>query len=256
MPSVTTVPPEAQPSPASTWTPPPKPTSRRSRWAQCPLHAYFEGGYWLILWDFIYGAAISLLLLNLRWSARMREPGRAPHALQTSADLRLLDPVFGGYFFWAHRWRYMKATRASAGTDWPRRPSALGMGPDQGYASRHRPRRPAGHGALRYCAPFAKNLVDLGIRSDHDVPARRCAHRSDLPPAPLNKVDPLANPKVTEPILSLARAKRDRGEVYLSDGCLAAEHAHERQRLRPRADNAHHLTDSLSAAVRRKKYRP
>jgi STE24 endopeptidase len=34
--------------------------------------AYFEGGYWLILWDFLYGAAICLLLLNLRWSAQMR----------------------------------------------------------------------------------------------------------------------------------------------------------------------------------------
>ena len=36
-------------------------------------NAYFEGGYWLLLWDFVYGAAISLLLLNLRWSARMRD---------------------------------------------------------------------------------------------------------------------------------------------------------------------------------------
>ena len=35
--------------------------------------AYFEGGYWLILWDFLYASAISLLLLNLRWSARMRD---------------------------------------------------------------------------------------------------------------------------------------------------------------------------------------
>jgi len=34
--------------------------------------AYFEGGYWLILWDFLYGAAISLLLLSTRLSARMR----------------------------------------------------------------------------------------------------------------------------------------------------------------------------------------
>jgi hypothetical protein len=30
--------------------------------------AYFEGGYWLILWDFLVGAVISLLLLNLGWS--------------------------------------------------------------------------------------------------------------------------------------------------------------------------------------------
>ena len=34
--------------------------------------AYFEGGYWLILWDFLYGAAISVLLLSTRLSARMR----------------------------------------------------------------------------------------------------------------------------------------------------------------------------------------
>ena len=35
--------------------------------------AYFEGGYWLILWDFLLGAVISLLLLNLGWSAWMRD---------------------------------------------------------------------------------------------------------------------------------------------------------------------------------------
>src|SRR5579863_8925848 len=29
-------------------------------------NAYFEGGYWLILWDFLYGAAICLVLLQLR----------------------------------------------------------------------------------------------------------------------------------------------------------------------------------------------
>jgi STE24 endopeptidase len=36
-------------------------------------NAYFEGSYWLILWDFLYAAAIALLLLNLRWSAKMRD---------------------------------------------------------------------------------------------------------------------------------------------------------------------------------------
>jgi STE24 endopeptidase len=34
--------------------------------------AYFEGGYWLLLWDFLYGSAISVLLLQTRWSAAMR----------------------------------------------------------------------------------------------------------------------------------------------------------------------------------------
>lgn len=35
--------------------------------------AYFEGGYWLILWDFLYGVAVSLVLLQLGWSAAMRD---------------------------------------------------------------------------------------------------------------------------------------------------------------------------------------
>ncbi len=35
--------------------------------------AYFEGGYWLLLWDFAVGAAIYLLLLGTGWSARMRD---------------------------------------------------------------------------------------------------------------------------------------------------------------------------------------
>jgi STE24 endopeptidase len=35
--------------------------------------AYFEGGYWLILWDFLYAAAVCILLLATRASARMRD---------------------------------------------------------------------------------------------------------------------------------------------------------------------------------------
>jgi STE24 endopeptidase len=34
--------------------------------------AYFEGGYWLILWDFLVLAVVLWLLLTLRWSAKMR----------------------------------------------------------------------------------------------------------------------------------------------------------------------------------------
>src|SRR5712692_210828 len=43
------------------------PVSARSR-----SDAYFEGGYWLILWDFLYGAALYLFLLHFGWSAAMR----------------------------------------------------------------------------------------------------------------------------------------------------------------------------------------
>jgi len=35
--------------------------------------AYFEGGYWLILWNFLLGAAIGILLLASKWSARLRD---------------------------------------------------------------------------------------------------------------------------------------------------------------------------------------
>jgi STE24 endopeptidase len=35
--------------------------------------AYFEGGYWLQLWDFLYGLAVAGLLLSTRLSARMRD---------------------------------------------------------------------------------------------------------------------------------------------------------------------------------------
>src|SRR5205085_4584090 len=35
--------------------------------------AYFEGSYWLILWDFLASVLVSILLLNARWSAGMRD---------------------------------------------------------------------------------------------------------------------------------------------------------------------------------------
>jgi STE24 endopeptidase len=37
--------------------------------------AYFEGGYWLILWNFLLGTAISIFLLQSRISARLRDLG-------------------------------------------------------------------------------------------------------------------------------------------------------------------------------------
>jgi STE24 endopeptidase len=74
MPTITSVPPDAQASPdfnvekaadAYMALIPPASKARSD--------AYFEGGYWLILWDFLYGLAVSLLLLNLRWSAALRD---------------------------------------------------------------------------------------------------------------------------------------------------------------------------------------
>lgn len=50
--------------------------------------AYFEGGYWLQLWDFLLGAAVPVLLLSTRWSARMR--GRAERWSRFRAGQTLL----------------------------------------------------------------------------------------------------------------------------------------------------------------------
>jgi STE24 endopeptidase len=35
--------------------------------------AYFEGGYWMQLWDFLFGAAVAIFLLQSRLSARIRD---------------------------------------------------------------------------------------------------------------------------------------------------------------------------------------
>ena len=36
-------------------------------------NAYFEGGYWLQLWGFLYGIGVAWLLLGTRLSAKMRD---------------------------------------------------------------------------------------------------------------------------------------------------------------------------------------
>ena len=74
MPTVIQVPREAQATPHFDAT-----AATNAYLAQIPADkaarsdAYFEGGYWMILWDFLYGVIVALLLLNLRWSARMRD---------------------------------------------------------------------------------------------------------------------------------------------------------------------------------------
>jgi STE24 endopeptidase len=74
MPSVVTVPAAAQPSDHF------DPTAATDAYmAQISperierSNNYFEGGYWLILWDFLCGVVIAVLLLGTKWSAKMRD---------------------------------------------------------------------------------------------------------------------------------------------------------------------------------------
>ena len=89
--------------------------------AKAHSDAYFEGGYWLILWDFLIGAVIALLLLNLGWSAWMRNLAERITKwkwLQTFiywVEYLLLTSVLGfpmaiyeGYF---REWKYGLATQ-------------------------------------------------------------------------------------------------------------------------------------------------
>ena len=48
--------------------------------------AYFEGGYWLILWNYLLAASISILLLSSRISARLRD---SSERLTTSKTLQV-----------------------------------------------------------------------------------------------------------------------------------------------------------------------
>lgn len=74
---------DASPSPAATIPPgatSPDPAIATRAWLdsvpadqRARSEAYFEGGYWLILWQFLVGATIALLFLGTRLSARMRD---------------------------------------------------------------------------------------------------------------------------------------------------------------------------------------
>ena len=55
--------------------------------------AYFEGGYWLILWDFLVTVVVMWLLLHFRWSGRMRNLAERITRFRALANRALLDSV-------------------------------------------------------------------------------------------------------------------------------------------------------------------
>jgi len=148
---------------------------------------YFEGGYWLILWDFLYGAALYLFLLRFGWSAAMRnfaERATRFKPLQTfiywSAFLMvttILDAPLGLYEGYFRERQYGLATQTLL--PW------LG---DQLIiiSSREtRIRRNRGGGACRRGSPAVRHLVDLGRRCLHGLSDFHCDDCAGLDlPAP------------------------------------------------------------------------
>jgi STE24 endopeptidase len=99
--------------------------------------AYFEGGYWLQLWEFLYGSGVALLLLQRGWSARMRDNAerlvRVPllqpgiywvQYLVLTAVLTFPLAVYSGYF---REHKYGLATQTFGPWLWDR-VKGLGVG--------------------------------------------------------------------------------------------------------------------------------
>jgi STE24 endopeptidase len=169
--------------------------------------AYFEGGYWLILWDFLLGAAIALLLLNLGWSAAMRNLAERMTQwkwLQTFiywVEYLLLTSVLGfpmavyeGYF---REWKYGLATQTIGPWMWDQ-VKGLGVGLVMGgiltvllfWVVRKLPRTWWIWGAV-VTMLFMVFAVMIGPVYLQPI---------------FNKVTRLDDPKVTRPILAMAQA--------------------------------------------------
>jgi len=175
--------------------------------AKAHSDAYFEGGYWLILWDFLVGAIVSLLLLNLGWSAAMRnltERITRFKGLQTflywvqylvlTSLLGFPLAVYEGFF---REWKYGLATQTFGAWMWDQT-KGLGLNVLLGgvamvvlfWVVRKLPRTWWIWGAVVsiLLMVFAIMIVPVFI-----VPT-------------FNKVTRLEDPRVTKPILAMARA--------------------------------------------------
>jgi len=174
--------------------------------AKARSDAYFEGGYWLILWDFLVGAIISLVLLNLGWSAWMRnlaERITRLKSLQTflywvqylvlTSLLGFPLAVYEGFF---REWKYGLATQTFGAWMWDQT-KGLGLGIVMGgiivvllfWVARKLPRTWWIWGAV-VTLVFMVFVVMIG-----PVFLQRI----------FNKVTRLDDPKVTQPILKMAR---------------------------------------------------
>ena len=133
--------------------------------------SYFEGGNWLILWDFLYGAAISILLLWARLSARMRALAeliarRKPLATwlywaQYSIALFVLGFPLAVYegFVREHQYGLSNQTFAAWLIDGVQRAGA-----------EHRVGGPCRNGAVRNCPSTFPHLARVGRRCGNPVP--------------------------------------------------------------------------------------
>ncbi len=204
--------------------------------------AYFEGGYWLILWGFLWTSAIYLLLLQTGMSARMRdgvERTTSFKPLQTIlywamfvVVLDVLSLPFDIYQDYFREHQYGMSNLTAAG--WYRR-AAQGLPPGSLPGCRR-----SDH-AVRHRAAHSAHVVGVG---KHRVGRGRGLPRRDLPSGDLADIQQPHAPRrrARRRAHSHARAReRDRCEGSVAGRRIQADQAHERERERTaryRADHA------------------
>ena len=203
--------------------------------------AYFEGGYWLVLWDFLTSAAVYVLLLAAGWSARMRN---------LSERITRFKPL-QTFLYWV---QFLAVTSVivfpfTAYRDFVR---------EHAYGLATQTFGPWLGDKLKF---LAVEIVLGGLFLIVIYGALRRAPRSwwiwgsavtivfqvftaVIAPvyiAPLfNKYTKLDDPRIKDPILSMARANGIPRERRVRNGCLAAIDARQRQRQRLSRHRAHH----------------
>jgi STE24 endopeptidase len=88
---------------------------------------YFEGGYWLQLWNFLLGLLISFILLYGKRAAQVRD-----WAQRVGRKAFFRDALFGAFFRWPVlycrcRCRFIRVSCANMLTAWPTRLSCHGL---------------------------------------------------------------------------------------------------------------------------------
>ncbi|HTG35064.1 MAG TPA: M48 family metallopeptidase [Thermoanaerobaculia bacterium] len=181
--------------------------------------AYFEGGYWLTLWDLLYGLGVAWILLGTRLSARMRDLAERLtrfrplqtflYALQYILATALLSLPLGIYegFFREHQYGLSNQTFAAWAGEWLK---GIGLGLVLGglaltalYAVlRKAPRTWWLWGAL---VSLLFLVVGIALGPVYIEPI-------------FNQYTELRDPTLRDPILSLARANGIPAEhVYVVD---------------------------------------
>ena len=98
--------------------------------------AYFEGGYWLVLWNFLLGAAISIFLLGSGLSARLRDFAERTTRFKTLQVALYAIPYVVIVAAFSFRSASIPTIFGSTPTGWRHKRLDLGSGAQSGSRSR------------------------------------------------------------------------------------------------------------------------